>query len=263
MTDTVWADVSQFQTTVNDAYPHSVFAFRCNDGEYRDKAFAENYAWSARAADDGRLVAFIVYCVFEPGVAWASTLMQAVGNPHPKLVVMIDVESWGGKIGGDHSHDINEGRDKLAAWLGDRRRVIGYGNVGDLDTLWKSKGDAKLIVAAYGSNPSYPGKIGHQYTSSGSCAPFGSPVDLNSADGVTPAEFADLVGVGSSKGKDTEVSIINIAGKEHERRGGLYLVQGDQATFIGGRTVDHPGEYPMFTDEDEIARLQSKINGLK
>lgn len=196
MADTVWADVSQFQRTVNDDYPHRVFAFRANDGEYVDKNFHDNHHWARQAADRGDLDVFIVYCVFEPGLAWATTLMQQVGDPHPKMAVMIDAESWGGKIGGDHSHDLNEGREKLISWLdGNRARVIGYGNVGDLNELWPSKGDTKVVVAAYGTNPTYPGKIAHQYTSSGSCAPFGSPVDLNSADGKTPAQFAQELGI--------------------------------------------------------------------
>lgn len=264
MTDTIWADVSQFQRTVDDSYPHRVFAFRACDGEYQDKNFHANHAWARKAADEGKLDAFIVYTVFEPGLLWASTLMNMVGSPHPKMAVMIDAESWSGKIGGDHSHDLNSGREKLINWLHDnRKRVIGYGNVGDLNMLWPEPGDTKFVVAAYGSNPSYPGKIAHQYTSSGSCAPFGSPVDLNSADGHTPAGFAKMLGIDTNDNtEDDDTMIINIKGIHGERRGGLYLVQGDQAHFIGGRTEDNPGQYPMFTTESEIENLQEHIKGL-
>ena len=62
--------------------------------------------------------------------------------------------------------------------------------------------------------------------------------------------------------------ILNIAGLKGKRRGGLYLVQSDgkgglKATFIGGRTPDKQGRYPMFTSETEIARLQKAIKGLR
>lgn len=54
--------------------------------------------------------------------------------------------------------------------------------------------------------------------------------------------------------------IINIKGKVGERRGGLYLVQNGVATFIGARSTSG---YPAFTNEKEIAILQSKIRGLR
>lgn len=185
MTSVDWCDFSEFQRVIDNTYPHPVAAFRSNDGTYRDRHFAANHAWAKSAVDSGKLAFFIVYAVYEPdGGNWVSTLMSMVGTPHPRMVVMMDIESWGGRINSDHSADINAGRARLAQWLGSSRRVIGYGNVGDLNRLWPNKGDAQLVVAAYGSNPSYPNKIAHQYTSSGSCPPFGSPVDMNSADGL-------------------------------------------------------------------------------
>lgn len=196
MVDTIWADVSEFQVAVDDTYPHKFFAFRSNDGAYRDRKFARNLAWAKKAADSGRLVGFIVYAVYEPdGGNWATTLMSQVGTPHPRMAVMIDVESWGGRIHGDHSRDINAGRARLAKWLGNPARVIGYGNGGDLRNLWPNRGDAKVVLAAYGSNPSIAGKIAHQYTSSGSCKPFGNRVDLNSADGLSPSQLAAKLGL--------------------------------------------------------------------
>lgn len=60
-----------------------------------------------------------------------------------------------------------------------------------------------------------------------------------------------------------EDMIVNIKGIRGKRRGGLYYVSGGKATFIGGRTWLKQGRYPMFTNETEIARLQSVISGLR
>jgi hypothetical protein len=81
--------------------------------------------------------------------------------------------------------------------------VIGYGNVGDLNNLWPRKPPGiRLVVAAYGHNSPYPGKVAHQYTDGqgyGGGLPEGAPpfgrCDMNSADGFTADEFARACGV--------------------------------------------------------------------
>jgi len=196
MADTLWADVSEWQAAVNDSYPYQVLAIRSNDGTYRDKKFPANYAWATGALDAGRLRALIVYCVFRPN--WQDTLntmKTVVGTPHPKIVAMIDVESWGGQITGNQSDPINRLYWGLADWLGNPARVIGYGNTGDLNALWPNKPPGiRLIVAAYGSNPGYPGKLGHQFSDSYPTPPFG-PCDINSADGYDIDAFSAAVGL--------------------------------------------------------------------
>lgn len=200
-----WADVSEWQRTVDDSYPYPIIAIRSNDGTYRDKVFGANHAWCRRAADDGRLDCFIVYCVYREN--WQQTfdtLRDQVGAPHPKMIVMIDVESWGGQIRGNQTGGINALIGAAATWLGDRRRVIAYGNIGDLDSLWPGKPtDIGLIVAGYSaSKPTYPGRIGWQYTDGTGYGPKGSPqgappfgdCDMNTAD-VTSAQFAASRGI--------------------------------------------------------------------
>jgi peptidoglycan hydrolase-like protein with peptidoglycan-binding domain len=72
--------------------------------------------------------------------------------------------------------------------------VIGYGNTSDLATLWPNKpAGLRLVIAAYGSKPSYAGMFGHQYTDSGSCGPFGT-CDLNSADGMSQQDLEAMFG---------------------------------------------------------------------
>lgn len=194
--DTVYADVSEFQPAVDDHYPYKFIAFRSNDGTYRDHHFAQNIAWAKAACDSGRLAGFIVYFVFETNWLDAvSTLEQMVGKPHPNMAVMIDVENWSGKIKGNHSVQINAARERLIGWLGgNRRRVIGYANAGDFDALWPNRGDCNVVLANYSANPVFPRKIAHQFSDRFVVPPFGA-CDVNSADGMSPAEFAAVLGL--------------------------------------------------------------------
>ena len=201
LADVLWSDVSQYQTWVTDAYPYRVLAIRSNDGTYRDAKFPGNYAWAARALDTGRLRVLIDYMVYREN--WQQTLDTAramIGTPRSDLAVMIDVESWSGQIRGDHSASINALYDALAGWLGDPRRVIGYGNSGDLGALWPNRpGGLRTIIAAYGSNPDFPGKLGHQFTDGAThdrlnVPPFGF-ADVNSADGYDIDAFCAALGI--------------------------------------------------------------------
>lgn len=193
---TLFADVSEFQADVNNAYPYRFLSFRSNDGTYRDHHFAMNLAWAKHACDTGRMDGFLVYFVYETN--WQDTLATwaaAVGTPHPKMAVMLDVESWGGKIRGNHSTTINACREGVIARVGhNRKRVVGYANAGDFANLWPSRGDAKVVLANYSGNPSFPGKIAHQFSDRYTVPPFGA-CDINSADGLTPAQFATALGL--------------------------------------------------------------------
>jgi len=205
--DTLFADVSEWQRPVDDSYPYRVLSIRSNDGTYRDKNFNINYPWMRRALDDGRLAAGIVYFVWRPNwqdtIATLTSQINLNGRLHPKVAIMIDVESWGGQITGDQSADINAAFNVVADWIGDRRRVIGYGNVGDLNALWRTKPDGvRLVVAGYGKLPTYPGMIAHQYTDGqgyGGGLPEGAPpfgdCDMNAANGLTASEFAAALGI--------------------------------------------------------------------
>jgi hypothetical protein len=202
--DTLYADVSEWQVGVNDTYPYPVLCIRSNDGTYRDRQWVNNYSWCLRAVDSGRLTFFIVYFVWRQN--WKETVdtfKSQVRAPHPRMAVMIDVESWGGQISGDQSDGINAAYEAVGAYAGTPARVIGYGNVGDLNRLWPIKPPGiRLVVAAYGSNPPYPGKVAHQYTDGQGyggglpegAAPFGR-CDMNSADGLTAQQFAQACGI--------------------------------------------------------------------
>src|SRR4051794_26709894 len=79
VTDTLFADVSEFQNPVNDSYPHPVLSIRSNDGTYRDHKFAQNYGWLRANLDSGRIACGIVYAYCR--VNWdatANTLIDMV-----------------------------------------------------------------------------------------------------------------------------------------------------------------------------------------
>jgi hypothetical protein len=202
---TLFADVSEFQAYVDDSYPYEWISIRSNDGTYQDHKFAQNYAWCVNAVNSGRLKGFIVYFYWRPNwqdcVATHRSMVEAAGGPHPQMVSMIDVER-GGNPSGDFSDALNATDDALVAWLGNGKSVIAYGNTGDLDVMWSNRREDQLIIAAYGSNPDYPGKFAHQYTDgsvgAGSlpsgCSPFGN-CDMNSADGYSPDTLAAALGI--------------------------------------------------------------------
>lgn len=206
-TDTLFADVSEFQTPVNDSYPYSVLSIRVCDGTYQDGNFAQNYAWMRAALDSGKLTFGIVYTYVRPG-SWqanAATVKQMIdanGGLHPRVALMLDVET-GGNPAGDQSGAINSLHDALADYAGSPARIIGYGNVSDLNSMWPTKPPSiALIVAGYGANPTYPGKVAHQYTDGtgfGGGLPEGAPpwatCDMNSADGLDAAAFAAACGI--------------------------------------------------------------------
>lgn len=208
MTDTIFADVSEFQVPVNDSYPYAVLSIRSNDGTHRDGNFAANYQWCVNACNTGKLTCFIVYYYWRPGETGLSThmaMVNAQGGPHPQMVSMIDLES-GGNPDSDQSSTLNDEYRQLVAWhAGIDKRVIGYANLGDERTMWQAKPvDLEWILAGYGANPSDPSivKLAHQYTDGTGfssnlpqgASPFGN-CDMNSADGLDPSAFAAACGI--------------------------------------------------------------------
>lgn len=222
--DALWADVSEFQSPANASYWSATYAdhggtynyrwlsIRSNDGDHVDLNFAKNYAECVRACNAGEADGFFVYYYWRPGsdaVNNHMSLVKAQNGPHPRMVSMIDLETGDGNPSTDQSSQLNADYFALTQWLGDQRRVVGYANDGDLHTLWQSKPIANLpmILAAYGSNPadSTVYKFAHQYTDGdgyGGGLPEGAPpfgdCDMNSADGLTPSQLANVLGVGAS-----------------------------------------------------------------
>ncbi|WOR07358.1 hypothetical protein QDR78_18795 [Mycobacterium marinum] len=205
--DTLFADVSEWQVPVDDSYPYPVLSIRVSDGSYQDRNFARNYTWMRAALNSGKLTFGIVYTYVRPqtwqsNAATVKQMIDAAGGLHPRVALMLDIES-GGNPPGDQSGGINALYSALADYTGDPARIIGYGNVSDLNGMWRTKPPGiRLIVAGYGRLPTYPGMVAHQYTDGQGyggglpegCPPFGN-CDMNAANGLTPAEFAAACGI--------------------------------------------------------------------
>lgn len=161
-------DVSEFQVPVTDTYPHRWLIFRACDGDYRDHNAAQNLAWCKKAKAAGKLDGYTLYSVYRPGQNSAILdTLDALGVPKD-CHLMIDAESWGNAITGNHSPEINSLADRLAARNG-RGNVWGYANRGDYASVWPSRPSwLGLVVASYGSSkPSSPGPgplVGWQYS---------------------------------------------------------------------------------------------------
>lgn len=216
MTDTLFADVSEWQRTVDDSYPYPWLSIRSNDGTYRDNNFHENYGWARRALDDGRLLGLIVYAVVRPN--WEDSLyvhLDMLGEDRPDVVTMADAESWGGEITGDNSHNFNSfvwgAGDYHGPHIDGRpRRVIGYLNPNDAH-IWPTRPPIGWVVPSYGAPPRFPAgcedmaaqMLAHQYTDGqgyGGGLPEGAPpfgnCDMNAANGRDAWELRDACGIG-------------------------------------------------------------------
>jgi hypothetical protein len=211
VTDTLFADVSEYQVPVDDSYPYWVLSIRVCDGTYQDHNFAANYAWMRAALDSGRMTFGIVYTYVRPN--WLDnantvrSMIDAGGGLHPRVALMLDVES-GGNPAGDGSSWINALYWNLADYAGYSARIIGYANAFDFFNMWRVRpAGLRVIGAGYGSNPNLPGQVAHQYTDGTGYSPnlpqgappFGN-CNMNSADGLTPQEFAAACGIRTNGG---------------------------------------------------------------
>lgn len=223
----MWPDFSEFNkapvsTELPDRFRFA--AFRVCDGTYRDQLFPASFANAQTMTASGRLRGYIAYAVFPPSTSSASrqetfvTITTSIGFKHrPHMALMLDVESWRGKITGSRAREINELRAALIGWLNglrpagqrrpilrrwyrrqDRRRVVIYGNAGDLNTIYPRRlrwGKPWVVLANYSSNPPYPRKLAHQFTDHYRIgAPWGF-VDMNAADGLTVDQVARRLGL--------------------------------------------------------------------
>ncbi|WP_051158848.1 hypothetical protein [Tsukamurella sp. 1534] len=210
-TDTLYADVSEWQPALPDKYPYRWVAIRSNDGTYRDRRFAENWDTVRRMLDDGRLVGAIVYAVVRPN--WQDSLdvhIEMQGEDRPDVVTMADAESWGGQIVGDHSDAFNGFVRGASEWRGGTgtriTRCLGYLNPNDAG-IWQKLPDIPFVVPSYGAPPDFANapELGrryviHQYTD-GSGYGDGLPegygrvrCDMNAANGRDPWQLGDVLG---------------------------------------------------------------------
>lgn len=210
------ADVSYFQTTahpVDDSYPYPSLTFRSNDGTFIDPQFQRTLAWAKHKVDTGQWDFFVVYLVWEAN--WRDTLAAFkanVGVPHPKMLILQDEESWGGKLGGDHSDDMNASWKALVGYLRSHRsrtaraidRVVHrtHRRVGIYFNKWDQLAlHPRLprilkwtVGAGYPTNPNVPHQLFHQYSDREVTPPFGA-CDINIARGVSMGDVLLVTGL--------------------------------------------------------------------
>lgn len=151
------ADTSHYQHGVDDSYHRPAFAHKVSQGtSYVDSKADHNGSWGAdNSGSKGRkMVCHIGYHVWYPGNEDAQT-QRFLTKAHvdSRFVAMLDIESWGGAIKGDHSSQINKMANNLAAELG-RERVIVYYNAGDGHNIYPGHPDwVKITGARYSANP--------------------------------------------------------------------------------------------------------------
>lgn len=210
MATTEWPDTSEHNgKPVDDSMPHSVNAYRATDGTYVDPLFSANDSWTRKAS---QLVFYIIYNVWPRSVGmtnWQQSFAmfrQTVGDSHrPRLVIMDDVETWSrAELRKDFSKELEAKRLAEVQYLNslrpmwqrrfpfrilylsrDNRRVIGYGNRGDLLAQARNVRWQGIILADYSGAPTpktFNGwrVVGRQYTNNGPCQPWGH-CDMNRA----------------------------------------------------------------------------------
>lgn len=187
-------DVSEHQpSAVNDTFNRQFLAFRASSEYDRPDALAPaNLAWCLKARAAGKIVNFCVYVI--PGNVPNDAVtgrLDALGVPND-CVIMLDVESWGGLITGDHSQQFNTLATTLRQRQGGRADLVwGYLNPNVDASLWPSRPAwLGFIQPAYGPStapdPRGLNRIGWQYTNGSqngtsypsSSSPFGA-VDHN------------------------------------------------------------------------------------
>ncbi|MDF3281293.1 hypothetical protein [Gordonia sp. N1V] len=215
MTDTLFADISEWQPVLDDSYPYRWLSIRSNDGTYRDRHFQQNWTIARSWLDSGRLRGLIVYCVYRSN--WRdvmTTHIEMQGEDRPDVVSMVDVESWGGQIRSDNSDSINRLVWGLGDWRGPHidgrpRRVIGYLNPNDA-RIWRVRPPIGFVIPSYGALPRFPAgtddlrrqMIAHQYTNGdgyGHGLPEGYGTvrcDMNAANGRDPEQLRIATGIG-------------------------------------------------------------------
>jgi len=165
MPEIIACDVSYFQLPVDNSYPHKWLIFRCCDGGFLDPHAAQNVAWSRAAVKSGRMLGWTTYVVYRPGQNTA--VLANLARVGFDGRVMIDVESWGGQIRGDHSGEITVLANAIAAKAGSARVWV-YGNASDLAAIYPTRPAwLKVVLASWGGTnrkPDYPNLIGWQYT---------------------------------------------------------------------------------------------------
>lgn len=178
---TTWPDVSEWQTPVTDAFTGPLICTRSSLSNFKvDDNIDKNSQWQQRKHSSGQLAFEFYYHVWYPGneAQQHDLALRSIGGARAGVAMMLDLETWGGAISGDHTASIDDLRLRLARTLGGQSKVPVYGNGGDLAELYPGgPPEVPTILASYG--PSWgrvPGnQTAQQYTNGVYQGPQGLP----------------------------------------------------------------------------------------
>jgi len=242
---TIHPDVSEFQDHIDSSFNRDFVMLRIsNEHGHVDDKIKVNLERALDFRRSGKIVNLGGY--IDPGVVDNSVHLKNLETVRfPKdAVVMIDAESWPQKktnkvlVSGDHSAQFNELADAIRSRQNGRADLVwGYGNTGDLNSLWPHRPSwLGLIVASYGlPKPSFPNMVGGQDTDDKlhdigdrprSTPPFGNcdhnelfiPIPNPEEDDMTP-EQADQLKTVLSLVKRLEFGVVNEGGLPFRERG--------------------------------------------
>jgi hypothetical protein len=166
-------DVSEHQTVLDESYDRNFIMFRIANEYARIDYNADtnlSVALKLRSKSFAPIRNFGGYVI--PCISAASDIESAVDDLDfpTDAVIMIDTESWGGAVSGNHSDELNQMAEHFRTRQGGRSDLVwGYGNQGDLDGIWPQRvGWLQFIVAGYTDesdmNFAPYNAIGWQYT---------------------------------------------------------------------------------------------------
>lgn len=161
----IYPDESEHQAARTAPIPFLMFRILSEWGRY-DNNLATNLtnclAWRGTTVMQ-QFGGYVIPCL----IPWTQIVSQIpVDFPHD-AVLMIDAESWGGQVTGNRSTEINDLAESLRSRQGGRADLVwGYGNVGDLNTIWPTRPAwMGVIEANYSPNVvQIPNLAGVQYS---------------------------------------------------------------------------------------------------
>ena len=196
---TFWSDSSnsgQGRTVIGSSYPSGVVCFKITEGmTFIDPTGQEQLRVAKTLGAAAKLDVVLGYHVLTdtPVAQQFATIKSAVGQPFPQFALMVDVETWAGRMGGNHTAEIEQLLKLARAWLGGHDRAGVYGNRYDLAEMYPGRPKGTWYGEAnYGPRvlqfdndrlwqQYYGGPTGNAVPAGfpTSMKPFGSYIDLN------------------------------------------------------------------------------------
>ena len=197
-----------------------------------------------------------------------STTRPRVSSPYgprdPRIGIS-SIHAGADLIGFETIHAIAAGKVTFAGWMNDAAGntiVIDHGN--GVSSRYMHNESHRVRRGQRVDEGEPIGEVGQSGNATGDCLHL--EVRLHSKHTDPLAYIAARLPRPSSSTPATnpttpeeDTMILFIKGKAGARRGGLYLIRGDQAEFLGSTSGKG---FPTLTDEREIVELQKHVKGI-